>query len=285
MADAYATIAAGGVWAAPYSITRIVDRTGRVIYQHAPRTHPALDPRDVAVLTNAMQGVVQYGTGVAANIGRPLAGKTGTTDNFADAWFIGFVPQLTTAVWVGYADSNHPMKDVHGIAVTGGTFPASIFARVMGPALAGQPVYPLTTASPDTLALVPYYDVPNADGSGAWHPGYATGNANAPASGSVAGAASNATGSTGATDPSTTTTSSSTPAQSSTAQSSTASSSTTSSSTTSTSQPSSSSTSTTAAGGNSTSNTGSGGSGGSGAGSGSTSSGGGSTTTTTAPSG
>jgi len=165
MATAYATIAARGVWAAPYSITRIVDRHGRVVYQHAPDARPVLDPAEVAVLTGAMEGVVQHGTGVAAGIGRPLAGKTGTTDNYTNAWFIGFVPQLSTAVWVGYTQGARPMTDVHGVAVTGGTFPAAIFSSVMGPALAGLPALPLTTASPDTLALMPYASVPSADGS------------------------------------------------------------------------------------------------------------------------
>jgi penicillin-binding protein 1A len=82
-----------------------------------------------------------------------MAGKTGTTENHADAWFIGYVPQLSTAVWVGYPDSLVPMTDVHGFAVAGGTFPARIFARYMRPALANVGAQDLFTASPDDLSL------------------------------------------------------------------------------------------------------------------------------------
>ena len=105
------------------------------------------------MLNAALEGVVNDGTGSAAGIGRPLAGKTGTTENHADAWFIGYVPQLSTAVWVGYPDSLVPMTDVHGIAVAGGTYPARIFARYMRTALAGVTAQDLFTASPDQLSL------------------------------------------------------------------------------------------------------------------------------------
>src|SRR5205807_9265558 len=74
-------------------------------------------------------------------------------ENHADAWFIGYVPQLSTAVWVGYPDSLVPMTDVGGIAVSGGTYPARIFARYMKPALANVDVQDLFTASPDDLSL------------------------------------------------------------------------------------------------------------------------------------
>src|SRR3954466_13200915 len=105
------------------------------------------------VVNAALEGVVNAGTGTAAGIGRPLAGKTGTTENHADPWFIGYVPQLSTAVWVGYPDSLVPMTDVHGIAVSGGTYPARIFARYMRPALADVDARDRFTASPDDLRL------------------------------------------------------------------------------------------------------------------------------------
>src|SRR5439155_470421 len=96
-----------------------------------------------------------HGTGTAARLGRPVAGKTGTTENSQDAWFIGYTPQLSTAVWVGHPEGAIPMTDVHGITVTGGTFPARIFSAYMKAALAGKPPLPLFTASPDELDLHP----------------------------------------------------------------------------------------------------------------------------------
>ena len=74
---------------------------------------------------------VQQGTGTRANIGCPAAGKTGTTDNFNDAWFDGFTPHLAAAVWVGYPDALREMRSVHGISVAGGTFPAEIWNKFM----------------------------------------------------------------------------------------------------------------------------------------------------------
>src|SRR4051812_33313205 len=130
-AAAYATFAAKGVYAQPYSIARIRNRQGDIVYERVPKTAPVLPAKEAGVLNAALQGVVNDGTGSAAGIGRPLAGKTGTTENNADAWFIGYVPQLSTAVWVGYPDVLVPMEDVHGTVVNGGGFPARIFGRYM----------------------------------------------------------------------------------------------------------------------------------------------------------
>jgi penicillin-binding protein 1A len=92
-----------------------------------------------------LRGVVAPGgTGWRAAIGRQLAGKTGTTGNFEDAWFTGFAAQLATSVWVGHPDSQVPMtRAFHGGPVYGGTLPALVFRRYMAAALAGQPVLPL----------------------------------------------------------------------------------------------------------------------------------------------
>jgi membrane peptidoglycan carboxypeptidase len=156
MASAYATFAAKGVYAKPYSIVRIKDRTGKVIYQAKPETKPVLKPEEVGVLNNPLQGVVKSGTGVNANIGRPVAGKTGTTQDNIDAWFTGYTPQLATSVWVGYENKTErkSMVNIHGVrGVTGGTFPAQIFSDVMKKALEGVKAEPLFTASPDDLDL------------------------------------------------------------------------------------------------------------------------------------
>jgi penicillin-binding protein 1A len=153
MAAAYATFAAKGTYAEPYAIARIKDRDGAVLYTHQKRTHQAFSDNEAGVLTAAMEQVVQRGTGTGAAIGRPLAGKTGTTENYGNAWFVGFVPQVATAVWVGHLEGDVPMTNVHGRSVAGGTFPASIFAATMRAELAGQASLPLFTASPDSLDL------------------------------------------------------------------------------------------------------------------------------------
>ena len=153
MAAAYATFAAKGSYARPYSITRITDRRGETVYDHEPVTKQVLDPREVGVLNATLEQVVSRGTATAAQIGRSQAGKTGTTTNFADAWFVGYVPQLSTAVWVGYPDSQKPMDSVHGRRVYGGTFPARIWADYMRVAVANLPTKTLDIATPDQLSL------------------------------------------------------------------------------------------------------------------------------------
>jgi penicillin-binding protein 1A len=153
MASAFATFAAQGTYATPYGIAKIKDSSGRVIYEHKPATRPVFKPEEVGVLNGALQQVVQRGTGAAANLGgRPVAGKTGTTQDNIDGWFVGYTPQLATGVWVGY-NKNEPMSNVHGRAVTGGSFPATIFGDLMRVALEGVPAKPLFVASPDQLNL------------------------------------------------------------------------------------------------------------------------------------
>jgi penicillin-binding protein 1A len=152
-AAGFATFAAKGVYAKPYAITRIRDRDGKVVYQHPSRPGSGPPAKETGVLTAVLERVVREGTGMAAAIDRPVAGKTGTTENNGNAWFIGYVPQLATAVWVGHPEGDVPMTNVHGIAVTGGSYPARVFSRYMRTALAGVPVQPLYTASPDELSL------------------------------------------------------------------------------------------------------------------------------------
>jgi len=93
-----------------------------------------------AEVTKILEENIQSGTGVGANIGRPAGGKTGTTENHADAWFCGITPTLTAAVWVGYPQAEIPMTSVHGIAVAGGTFPATIWKLFMDEAIGPTPV-------------------------------------------------------------------------------------------------------------------------------------------------
>jgi len=102
---------------------------------------------------------------------RPVAGKTGTTDEHADAWFVGYTPGLATAVWMGYTRGEVPMLNVHGISVSGGSFPAEIWRRFMEPALAGLPVrdfpaprqpvsFRTWERGPTALSYDPYYTPP-----------------------------------------------------------------------------------------------------------------------------
>ena len=86
-------------------------------------------------VTRILEENIQYGTGVGANYGAPAAGKTGTTEEWSDAWFCGYTPRLGTTVWVGYPRAKIPMTSVHGIRVTGGSFPAQIWRLFMSSAI------------------------------------------------------------------------------------------------------------------------------------------------------
>lgn len=141
MASAYATIAAGGVYRKPTLIEEVRFPGGKVVRPLARNGVRVLDAQIAAQLTQALTGVIDEGTGLAARLAdRPAAGKTGTTSSFTDAWFVGFTPQLSTAVWVGYPRRTYSMENVHGIAVYGGTYPAQIWQAFMTSALARTPV-------------------------------------------------------------------------------------------------------------------------------------------------
>ena len=131
MAAAYATIANGGTAVEPTTLERIVTPDGTVHEPDQQVIESAISPGNAYLLTKALEEVILRGTGYAASIGRPAAGKTGTTNDYADAWFVGFTPQLVAAVWVGYPHARTPMTSVHGIRVMGGTFPAQIWREFM----------------------------------------------------------------------------------------------------------------------------------------------------------
>lgn len=123
---AYASIANGGVTVKPYGITKIIGEDGTVYYERQEkRGKRMIDPKAISDLTMMMQSVVENGTGRGANFGAGAAGKTGTSQESRDAWFMGFTDRLVTGVWVGN-DDNTPMK-----RVTGGSFPARIWRDVM----------------------------------------------------------------------------------------------------------------------------------------------------------
>jgi penicillin-binding protein 1A len=185
MTDAYATLAAHGVHHAPQAFELVRAPDGRVLGRlDAPGTQAI--PRNVAdQVTYALEGVVEHGTGTAAYYGRPVAGKTGTAENYQDAWFCGYVPQLATCVWVGYPRAEIPLVGVEGVgAVFGGSLPAEIWRRFMSaatarmpvlgfptPAITGHTVYggsyytpTVTTAETQTISVPPGSVAPPAKG-------------------------------------------------------------------------------------------------------------------------
>ncbi|MGI8408169.1 MAG: transglycosylase domain-containing protein, partial [Actinomycetota bacterium] len=140
MAAAYATLAAGGDAVEPTTIKKVTLPSGEVVVPEQERQEHALSPGNAFLITKALEEVIVRGTGTAASIGRPAAAKTGTSNDYADAWFVGYTPQLVTAVWVGYPEGRIPMTNVHGIRVFGGTFPALIWRNFMLTAHQGVPV-------------------------------------------------------------------------------------------------------------------------------------------------
>jgi penicillin-binding protein 1A len=140
MASAYGTLANNGVHLLPTAITRILDSSGATIFEYKPAGDKVLTPQIAWAATQQLMGVVSGGTGTRARLpGREVAGKTGTAQNYQDAWFVGYTPQLVTAVWIGYSEGSIPMRNVHGQRAFGGTFCAPIWHRFMSSALAGKP--------------------------------------------------------------------------------------------------------------------------------------------------
>src|SRR5207248_2793098 len=122
----------------PRVIVKVTNEKGRSIDDNTPLPVQALPEEDAGIVTALLQNVVKYGTGKAAALsgGRAVAGKTGTTENYGDAWFVGYTPQLVTAVWVGYTNRLRPLTyEYHGKPVAGGTFPALIWKSFMERAL------------------------------------------------------------------------------------------------------------------------------------------------------
>ena len=149
MASAYATFAAGGIHREPYSVER-VDRVSfgnrDPAYDHRVEGRRVLSSNQAAVANEVLRGVVQDGTAslfhdLDEEIGRPSAGKTGTTDDFIDAWYVGYTPRLATAVWVGYPEGRRAMVNVHGEPVINGeNLPMDLWSRFMSRATAGNPI-------------------------------------------------------------------------------------------------------------------------------------------------
>ena len=162
MASAYSTFATNGVHAEPYLISRIIDSDGDTVYQRGVKTYQALDPVLAAAVRRPMERVVCCGTARRAIIEDiPQAGKTGTHQAYRDAWFVGYVPNFTTAVWVGYPDEQIALRDVvingeNYTRVFGGSVPAPIWKEFMEIVLAKYPAGEF----PSSLGISTYNDVP-----------------------------------------------------------------------------------------------------------------------------
>ncbi len=149
MTRAFAGVAARGTSVEPFGIAKVTTTDGRVLYQHPTAQGQTLvAPYVAAGMTDLLQTAVSIGTGKAAQIGRPVAGKTGTTSSYKDGWFLGFSSGITTGVWMGRDDA----RPVTGLQ--GGTAPARAFAQYMRVAVAGRPVEQF-----DTQAKLPDFQV------------------------------------------------------------------------------------------------------------------------------
>jgi penicillin-binding protein 1A len=133
MADAYLTFSQGGVQVKQRVVEKVTLTDGTVLEDTRSERTRVLDRGQADVVNFVLKQVVDHGTGTGAQFGRPMAGKTGTTENYGDAWFVGYTPQLSAAVWMGYpSGQSKSLAGVHGVAkLNGGSLPATIFSRFM----------------------------------------------------------------------------------------------------------------------------------------------------------
>lgn len=164
MASAYSNFATNGQWAAPFLVSRIWDSTGTLIFEHEVVSRQVSRPEILAAARRPLLKVpTSEGTAVRAAIGRPQGGKTGTHQNNSDVWYVGFVPEYSTAVWAGYADNQIPLRNVRingqsYSTVFGGSVPAPIWKEFMNVLLAdvGTSEFPEV----DPALLEPYLEAP-----------------------------------------------------------------------------------------------------------------------------
>ena len=163
MAAAFATLANDGKRCNAWAVRRVefanvakdAPKAQRVLYQHEPECEQVIKPEIAHLVTAMLQRVVCCGTGTAANIGRPVAGKTGTAQDYTNVYFAGYTPQVSTAVWVGFANGQIPMDSYYGGSVFGGTVAAPIWHDFMVKAMAGFPVEGFEAPPPPESGPVP----------------------------------------------------------------------------------------------------------------------------------
>jgi penicillin-binding protein 1A len=150
LASAYATLAAGGVYSKPMAITKVVLPTGKSDTSAGwgkPNRERVIPDWVASTVTQVLEQNMLYGTGRGAHVyNHTDAGKTGTTDEYTDAWFSGYTPRLMATVWIGYPQGKVPMLNVHGITVSGPTFPADIWHLYMDTAIGSRPDVPFAAA-------------------------------------------------------------------------------------------------------------------------------------------
>ncbi len=152
MASAYGVVANDGIRHEPYFVERVLNRTGKEVLKGRDEGKRVIDANVARAAVSVLRGVVDGGTGTRARQSdRVVAGKTGTSQEWRDAWFIGFTPQLSTAVWMGNPNKQDSMRNVGGIRVTGGSYPAAAWGAYTAEALAGQPA--LKFPEPDLRAF------------------------------------------------------------------------------------------------------------------------------------
>lgn len=156
LASAYGVLANQGIRCEPLAIVKVLDRNGKTLEEHSPQPKTIISDKSAYIMTDMLKGVLTRGTGTAAAIGRPAAGKTGTTSDYKDAWFVGYTPDLVASVWMG--------NDAEGTlgSITGGALPAQIWHAFMNKALAQLP--PRDFLRPQGVAL-PSEPAPAAEDS------------------------------------------------------------------------------------------------------------------------
>jgi penicillin-binding protein 1A len=177
MASVYSTLAAGGVYSKPMAIRKVILPGGKVDTEAGwgvPRRERAVPDWVAAQVVDILEKNMTSGTGVGAYFGGTAAGKTGTTDNYADAWFCGFTPGLEATVWIGYPKGEIPMTSVHGISVSGPTFPATIWKLFMERAIT-YARFPKKFPSPKTEPVWITHKLQYAMSGGYYSPSYTGG--------------------------------------------------------------------------------------------------------------
>lgn len=150
LTSAFSTFPNGGIHVEATAILKVLDRRGKILEEASPKTRRVVEERNANQLNDILQGVVAHGTGTGANIGRPVAGKTGTTSDYLDAWFVGYTPNLVASVWIGCDDNS----DLGGM--TGGTLPATIWQNFMLKATENLPAeaFPTVNYQGDTVTAI-----------------------------------------------------------------------------------------------------------------------------------
>jgi penicillin-binding protein 1A len=171
MASAYATLAAGGVYSKPMAITKVIHSNGKADTSGVwgkPQRERVIPDWVASTVTQVLEQNMLYGTGRGAHVyNHTDAGKSGTTDNYADAWFNGYTPRLQAAVWIGYPLAETPMLNVHGTVVSGPGFPATIWHLFMDAAIGNRPdvQFPPALTKPQWTSWQGQYQFSGASGT------------------------------------------------------------------------------------------------------------------------